>query len=76
MLKGETPAQALAQYPGSTSAPGGSPVAPLGQGSTGSQPGSTSSQPVGGSSAGTTYYTPSKESNEANGMLLNYLLGN
>jgi phospholipid/cholesterol/gamma-HCH transport system substrate-binding protein len=76
VLKGETPTQALAQYPGSAAAPGGSPLASLSQGSTGAQPGSTGSQPVGGSSAGTTYYTPSKESNEANGMLLNYLLGN
>ena len=33
-------------------------------------------KPVGGASAGTTYYTPSAESSGADGMLLNYLLGN
>ena len=32
-------------------------------------------QPVGGSSAGTTYYTPAPEESGADGMLLNYLLG-
>lgn len=66
VLKGMTPAQAIAKYPGT--AVGGS----------GTTPSSTSlaaAQPVGGAAAGTTYYTP-EEGSEADGMLLNYLLGN
>jgi phospholipid/cholesterol/gamma-HCH transport system substrate-binding protein len=70
VLKGATPAQAIAKYPGSTSTTDA--LASLG--ATGE--GSASTQPVGGSSAGTTYYTPSPESSGASGMLLNYLLGN
>jgi phospholipid/cholesterol/gamma-HCH transport system substrate-binding protein len=69
VIKGATPAQALEKYPGS--APTASEVAAAGQ--TGS---STSTEPVGGSTSGTTYYTPSSASSEAGGMLLNYLLGN
>jgi ABC-type transporter Mla subunit MlaD len=69
VLKGATPAQAIAKYPGSISTVG----ALEGLGVTGA--GAGSSQPVGGSSAGTTYYSPSPESG-AGGMLLNYLLGN
>lgn len=69
VLKGATPAQALAKYPGS--APTASELA--GTGVTGA---SSTSQPVGGSTAGTTYYSPSAEGSEAGGMLLNYLLGN
>ena len=68
VLEGATPAQALAKYPGSVAATGALPGAGAGEGA-------ASSQPVGGSSAGTTYYTPSAESSEANGMLLIYLLG-
>ncbi len=72
VLKGATSAQALAEYPGSEAigsafggeAPGGSPGA-----------GSVAA-PVGGTSAGTTYYTPPSESPQASGLLLNYLLGN
>jgi phospholipid/cholesterol/gamma-HCH transport system substrate-binding protein len=67
VLKGATPAQAIARYPGATPAIGGLP---------GASEGAASAQPVGGSSAGTTYYKPSSESSEAGGMLLNYLLGN
>jgi len=68
VLKGATPAQALAEYPGSIGGPG-SPSA-------GAQAGSpNSAQPVGGANAGTTYYTPSSEESAAGGMLLNYLLG-
>jgi phospholipid/cholesterol/gamma-HCH transport system substrate-binding protein len=67
VLKGATPAQAIAKYPGSTST-----TAALG----GAGGEGTAAQPVGGSSAGTTYYTPSPESSGASGMLLNYLLGN
>ncbi|MEA2315127.1 MAG: hypothetical protein QOI03_1819 [Solirubrobacteraceae bacterium] len=69
VLKGATPAQALAKYPGSAPA-----VSEFTAGSTGK--GSATSQPVGGSTAGTTYYSPSTESAGAGGMLLNYLLGN
>jgi ABC-type transporter Mla subunit MlaD len=66
VLKGMTPAQAIAKYPGSatTSAAGTPP--------SGAAP---AAQPVGGAAAGTTYYTP-EEGSEASGMLLNYLLGN
>ncbi len=65
VLKGATPAQAMAEFPGSeaTGTPGGGAAA-------------GTAQPVGGSSAGTTYYTPSGEGSEAGGLLLNYLLGN
>jgi phospholipid/cholesterol/gamma-HCH transport system substrate-binding protein len=70
VLKGATPAQAIAKYPGSTSTAG----ALGGLGAAGES--AASAQPVGGSSAGTTYYTPSPESSGAGGMLLNYLLGN
>jgi phospholipid/cholesterol/gamma-HCH transport system substrate-binding protein len=69
VLKGATPAQAIAKFPGSVSTAG----ALGGLGASGE--GAGSSQPVGGSSAGTTYYSPSPESG-AGGMLLNYLLGN
>ncbi|MGA8363182.1 MAG: MlaD family protein [Solirubrobacteraceae bacterium] len=69
VLKGATPAQAIAKYPGSISTAG----ALEGLGAAGV--GAGSAQPVGGSSAGTTYYAPSPESG-AGGMLLNYLLGN
>ncbi len=77
VLDGSTPAQALAKYPGSapsageitgTGVPGGT------SGAAGAP--AQSANPVGGSSAGTTYYTPSDEGAEASGMLLNYLLGN
>ena len=75
VLKGATPAQAIAKYPG--------PVPTLGveqrrvRERWAPKPGPASTaQPVGGASAGTTYYTPSAESSGASGMLLNYLLGN
>jgi ABC-type transporter Mla subunit MlaD len=72
VLKGMTPAEAIAKYPGSvTATPGtGSGAASLTSGST------PAAQPVGGAAAGTTYYSPSAEGSEASGMLLNYLLGN
>ncbi len=75
VLKGATPAQAIAKYPGSISA--SEALAGAGSGSGVAGEGSASAQPVGGSSSGTTYYTPSPESSssEASGMLLNYLLG-
>jgi ABC-type transporter Mla subunit MlaD len=68
---GATAAQALAEYPGSESA-AGAPASPTGAATT---PSSAHAQPVGGAAAGTTYYTPSGESAEGSGMLLNYLLG-
>jgi phospholipid/cholesterol/gamma-HCH transport system substrate-binding protein len=68
VLGGATPAQAIAKYPGSTSIAGLPGEAGAGE--------DAGVQPVGGSSAGTTYYTPSSESSGAGGMLLNYLLGN
>ncbi|HEX5309940.1 MAG TPA: MlaD family protein [Solirubrobacteraceae bacterium] len=66
VLKGMTPAQALAKYPGAATA------GPAGAQPSGSTP---AAQPVGGAAAGTTYYTP-EETSEASGLLLNYLLGN
>ncbi len=74
VLNGATPAQAIAKYPGSVSTAEALAGAGAGAGATGE--GATSAQPVGGSSSGTTYYTPSPESSGASGMLLNYLLGN
>jgi phospholipid/cholesterol/gamma-HCH transport system substrate-binding protein len=69
VLKGATPAEAIAKYPGATTVPAaGSAVAPSGGES-------ATATPVGGASAGTTYYAPSAESSGADGMLLNYLLG-
>jgi phospholipid/cholesterol/gamma-HCH transport system substrate-binding protein len=69
VLKGATPAQAIAKYPGSISA------ADALRGLSAAGAGAGNAQPVGGSSSGTTYYTPSPEPG-AGGMLLNYLLGN
>lgn len=66
VLEGATPAQAIARYPGTvtTGALGGFAEA------------TPTAQPVGGSSGGTTYYTPASEGSSASGLLLNYLLGN
>jgi hypothetical protein len=66
VLKGMTPSQAIAKYPGSATS---TPTGPKPSGST------PAAQPVGGAAAGTTYYTPEEDS-EASGLLLNYLLGN
>ncbi len=75
VLKGATPAQAIAKYPGSVPTLAASDGAPSSSGAEGEATSTT--QPVGGSSGGTTYYTPSaEESAGAGGMLLNYLLGN
>jgi ABC-type transporter Mla subunit MlaD len=67
VLNGASPAQARAKYPGSVP-PASEPGA--------SGPSSGSAQPVGGSTAGTTYYSPRTEASGAGGLLLNYLLGN
>jgi phospholipid/cholesterol/gamma-HCH transport system substrate-binding protein len=72
VLKGATPAQAIAKYPGATEVAPGAAGAAAGTGSEATPV----AKPVGGASAGTTYYTPSAESSGADGMLLNYLLGN
>jgi phospholipid/cholesterol/gamma-HCH transport system substrate-binding protein len=69
VLKGATPAQAIARYPGATTVGVGSPAG-------GGNTTAVTAQPVGGASAGTTYYTPSAEGSGTSGMLLNYLLGN
>jgi phospholipid/cholesterol/gamma-HCH transport system substrate-binding protein len=70
VINGATPAQAIAKYPGNPHV--GETVAP----NAAAGGGAPASQPVGGSTSGTTFYSPSGESAEANGMLLNYLLGN
>jgi ABC-type transporter Mla subunit MlaD len=71
VIKGATPAQALAKYPGSAPSPSElESISAAGSSKT------TTTQPVGGSTAGTTYYSPSTAESEAGGMLLNYLLGN
>jgi hypothetical protein len=71
VLKGATPAEAIAKYPGPATVPAsGGSTTPSGGEST------ATAKPVGGASAGTTYYAPSAESSSADGMLLNYLLGN
>ncbi|MCW3034107.1 MAG: hypothetical protein QOK19_2026 [Solirubrobacteraceae bacterium] len=70
VINGATPAQAIAKYPGDPHA--GETTAPNAAGGGAA----ATSRPVGGSTAGTTFYSPSGESAEANGMLLNYLLGN
>ncbi len=71
VLNGATPAAAIAKYPGpaTVSSPGVAAAPPGGESA-------ATAKPVGGASAGTTYYTPSAESSGADGMLLNYLLGN
>jgi phospholipid/cholesterol/gamma-HCH transport system substrate-binding protein len=71
VLKGMTPAEAIAKYPGSVTAEAGGVAGTL-PGASGTAP---AAQPVGGAASGTTYYSPSSESSEASGMLLNYLLG-
>jgi phospholipid/cholesterol/gamma-HCH transport system substrate-binding protein len=69
VLRGATPAQAIAEYPGTVD---------LGAGASSSTEATGAAQPVGGSSGGTTYYTPAGENaaSSAGGLLLNYLLGN
>jgi phospholipid/cholesterol/gamma-HCH transport system substrate-binding protein len=68
VLAGATPQQALAKFPGSAPSAREIGVAP--------SAGASGAQPVGGSTAGTTYYSPASEAGAAGGMLLNYLLGN
>jgi phospholipid/cholesterol/gamma-HCH transport system substrate-binding protein len=72
VLKGMTPAEAIAKYPGSIAAEAGG----AGGAQSTSSGATPAAQPVGGAAAGTTYYAPSEEGSEASGMLLNYLLGN
>jgi phospholipid/cholesterol/gamma-HCH transport system substrate-binding protein len=70
VLKGATPAQAIAEYPGPTTTAGEASAPGLAGGA------AATATPVGGSTSGTTYYSPASESSEAGGLLLNYLLGN
>jgi ABC-type transporter Mla subunit MlaD len=74
VLKGATPAQAIAKYPGPTTTTGGGEAPSPSVAGSGSGAGA-SAEPVGGSTSGTTYYTPASEGSEAGGLLLNYLLG-
>ncbi len=74
VVEGATPAEALAKYPGSAPTPSELSAAGLTGGLTTSGL-TTSTVPVGGSTAGTTYYSPSTAGTEAGGMLLHYLLG-
>jgi phospholipid/cholesterol/gamma-HCH transport system substrate-binding protein len=69
VLEGATPAQARARYPGTVTAGALAGFGGLGEAA-------PTAQPVGGSSGGTTYYTPAGEGSSASGLLLNYLLGN
>jgi phospholipid/cholesterol/gamma-HCH transport system substrate-binding protein len=69
VMKGATPAQAIAKYPGPATSAGEVSATALASGST------ATTAPVGGSTSGTTYYTPTAEGAEAGGLLLNYLLG-
>lgn len=70
VINGASPAEAIAKYPGQAYATEGAATGALPTDS------AATTQPVGGSTTGTTYYSPSSESSEADGMLLNYLLGN
>jgi len=76
VIDGASPAQAVAKFPGATP----TPAEIIGHGQRGagsvSAGSSATATPVGGSTAGTTYYSPSAEGSEASGMLLKYLLGN
>jgi ABC-type transporter Mla subunit MlaD len=67
VINGATPAQAIAKYPGNPKAERES--------ASSQDTASGGAQPVGGSTSGTTYYSPAEESSEADGLLLNYLLG-
>ncbi|HEX3519448.1 MAG TPA: hypothetical protein VHT29_10490, partial [Solirubrobacteraceae bacterium] len=76
VLNGATPAQAAAKYPGSEPSAKELGAAALGAGLLPTGGSDATTQPVGGSSAGTTYYSPEAEASGAGGLLLNYLLGN
>ncbi|HXD54340.1 MAG TPA: MlaD family protein [Solirubrobacteraceae bacterium] len=68
VINGASPAEAIARYPGPTHTGEGNAANPA--------TAAPAATPVGGSTSGTTFYSPSSESSEADGMLLNYLLGN
>jgi phospholipid/cholesterol/gamma-HCH transport system substrate-binding protein len=77
VLKGATPAEAIARYPGPTTVgetAGQGGTAGAGAGAGGGT--ASTSTPAGGASSGTTYYAPAAEESGTSGMLLNYLLGN
>jgi phospholipid/cholesterol/gamma-HCH transport system substrate-binding protein len=71
VMKGATPAEAIAKYPGPTTTTGEASAPDLASGGSSA----ATAAPVGGSTSGTTYYTPASEGSEAGGLLLNYLLG-
>jgi phospholipid/cholesterol/gamma-HCH transport system substrate-binding protein len=74
VMKGASPADAIAKYPGATPSPRELVSAPTSTtGTTGLTP---TAQPVGGTTGATTYYSPEAEASGAGGLLLNYLLGN
>jgi hypothetical protein len=74
VMKGASPAEAIAKYPGATPRPRELVSGPT---STTVNSGATpTAQPVGGTTGGTTYYSPEAEASGAGGLLLNYLLGN
>lgn len=78
VMKGASPAQAIKEFPGTLPRAGAMTLAEASALLGGaSAPASTpTATPVGGAASGTTYYTPSSESSEVGGALLNYLLGN
>ncbi len=71
VMKGATPAQAIAKYPGTTLS-----ASELTSGLSAPTESTPTAQPVGGSTGSTTYYSPEAEGSGAGGLLLNYLLGN
>jgi phospholipid/cholesterol/gamma-HCH transport system substrate-binding protein len=77
VINGASPSEAIKQFPGKLPPTGAMSLAAannlLGEVGSATAP---KAEPVGGSSAGTTYYTPTEESSGVNGALLNYLLGN
>jgi phospholipid/cholesterol/gamma-HCH transport system substrate-binding protein len=76
VLKGATPAAAIARYPGSSTVGEATRQRALsGAFGAGAQSTATTIAPVGGASAGTTYYKPGPEESGTGGLLLNYLLG-
>jgi ABC-type transporter Mla subunit MlaD len=72
VMQGASPTQAIEKYPGATTVGAGEGATA----GTATGAGSATAQPVGGSTAGTTFYTPASEDAGAGGLLLNYLLGN
>jgi hypothetical protein len=76
VLEGESPSQAIARFPGRAPSPREIVGAGLSAAAAPSARANAKASPVGGSTSGTTYYSPSAEGSEPGGPLLNYLLGN